>query len=252
MFPILHEDYHLIAVNKPAPLLTQAPTGVPSLEAMVKEYIKQKYAKPAGVYLGVPHRLDRPVSGAIVFARNTKAAQRLAEQFQRREVGKTYWAAVAGDVSPMEGMWVDWLLKHPAEARTERVEPGTPGAKAAALAYRVIHAIVGGTLLELRPVTGRSHQIRVQAASRGHPVFGDEVYGSTTGFGPPAELPRDRVIALHARELSFDHPTTRVRIALVAELPAYWQALVPPLAASRSLDDSQSQSLSSERDAASG
>jgi len=164
MLSILFEDYHLIAVNKPAPLLTQAPPGVPSLEAQVKEYIKEKYAKPAGVYLGVPHRLDRPVTGAIVFARNTKAARRLAEQFQKHQVEKAYWAAVAGEVSPESGTWEDWLLKHPEEARVERVEPGTPGAKRAALAYRRIKAIPGGSLLELRPVTGRSHQIRVQAA----------------------------------------------------------------------------------------
>src|SRR5438046_204444 len=98
MLEILFEDYHLIAVNKPAPLLTQAPPGVPSLEALVKAHIKEKYAKPAGVYLGVPHRLDRPVSGVIVFARNTKAAQRLAEQFQKHEVEKLDRAIVDGNV----------------------------------------------------------------------------------------------------------------------------------------------------------
>src|SRR6266436_8791317 len=97
MLSILYEDYHLIAVNKPAPLLTQGPPDVPSLEAMVKSYIKEKYAKPAGVYLGVPHRLDRPVSGVIVFARHTKAAQRLADQFQRHAAEKVYLALVRGE-----------------------------------------------------------------------------------------------------------------------------------------------------------
>src|SRR5437667_6446421 len=123
---IIYEDFHLIAVSKPAPLLTQGPSGVPSLEALVKAYIKEKYSKPAGVYLGVPHRLDRPVSGVIVFARNTKAARRLAEQFHKHQVEKAYWAAVGGEVQPDEGTWEDWLLKLPAEARSERVEPGTP------------------------------------------------------------------------------------------------------------------------------
>src|SRR6186713_710891 len=102
-FSILFEDHHLIAVNKPAPLLTQAPTGVPSLEAMVKAYIKAKFNKPAGVYLGIPHRLDRPVSGVVVFARNTKAAQRVHSQFQEHAVRKRYWAAVEGEVSPDSG-----------------------------------------------------------------------------------------------------------------------------------------------------
>src|SRR5437764_9988401 len=121
MLAILYEDYHLLAVNKPAGLLTQAPPGVPSLEALAKAYIKEKYAKPAGVYLGVPHRLDRPVSGVLLFARNTKAAQKLAQQFQNHTVEKVYWAAVQGEVTPAEGEWEDWLRKLPAEARSERV-----------------------------------------------------------------------------------------------------------------------------------
>src|SRR5262245_47209147 len=222
---ILLEDYHLLAVNKPAPLLTQAPAGVPSLEAMVKDYIKQKYAKPAGVYLGVPHRLDRPVSGAIVFARNTKAARRLAEQFQKHEVEKLYWAMVAGEVRPDEGTWQDWLLKHSEEARTEKVEPETPGAKPAALNYRVLRRLPDATLLELRPRTGRSHQIRVQAAARGNPVLGDTLYGSTQSFGPPADQPRDHVIALHARSLGFRHPTTKEQISLTAPAPEWWDGI---------------------------
>src|SRR5215207_11553462 len=101
---VLFEDHHLLAVSKPAPLMTQAPEGVPSLEAEVKAYIKDKYAKPAGVYLGIPHRLDRPVSGVVVFCRNTKAASRVAEQFQEHQVRKVYWAAVEGDVSLESGV----------------------------------------------------------------------------------------------------------------------------------------------------
>src|SRR5436190_4068237 len=108
---ILFDDPHLLVVNKPAPLLTQAPEGIPSLEALAKAYIKEKYAKPAGVYLGIPHRLDRPVSGVLLFARNTKAARHLAQQFQNRTVEKVYWAAVQGEVRPAEGEWEDWLIK---------------------------------------------------------------------------------------------------------------------------------------------
>ncbi len=224
---ILFEDHHLIAVNKPAPLLTQAPPEIPSLESMVKAYIKEKYAKPAGVYLGVPHRLDRSVTGAIVFARNSKAARRVAEQFQKREVEKVYWALVAGDIESETGTWEDWLLKHPEASRTDCVEANTPDAKLSALNYRRLADIPGGTLLELRPLTGRSHQIRVQAASRGHPVFGDQLYGSVISFGPKHEHCRDAVIALHARSLTFRHPFRQEPVTITAPLPDAWN--VPEL-----------------------
>ena len=219
---VLYEDHHLIAVNKPAPLLTQAPPAVPSLEAAVKAYLKAKYAKPAGVYLGVPHRLDRPVSGVVLFCRNTKAAQRVHAQFQAHTVRKVYWALVGGAVAPAAGTWEDWVRKVPDEARAERVAAGDPGAKQATLTYTVVEPRPGGTLVELVPLTGRMHQLRVQTAGRGHPVLGDELYGSPAGFGPAGELPRDRVIALHARRLTVEHPFTRQPLAIEAPLPAYW------------------------------
>lgn len=222
---ILFEDHHLLVVNKPAPLLTQAPPHLPSLEAMVKGYIKEKYTKPAGVYLGVPHRLDRPVSGVVCFARNSKAAQRVHAQFEDRTVRKTYWAAVLGDVTPPEGRWEDWIRKVQEESRTVRAEPNEPGAKLATLDYRVLQAIPNGTLLELRPLTGRMHQLRVQSAWRGHPVFGDSTYAEAPPFGPPAEQPRDRVIALHARRLELDHPFTKQRLVIDAPLPDDWTPL---------------------------
>ncbi|HEV3145784.1 MAG TPA: RluA family pseudouridine synthase [Gemmataceae bacterium] len=222
---ILFEDYHCLAVNKPAGLLTQAPPGIPSLEAMVRAYIKEKYHKPGNVYLGIPHRLDRPVSGVIVFARNTKAAQRLAEQFQKHQVEKVYWALVQGELAQESGTMEDWLRKLPEQARTEIAAEGELGAKKAVLEYRCLEQVPGGTLLEIRPRTGRSHQIRVQLASRGHPVWGDELYGSSIPFGPPAELPRDRIIALHAHSLAFVHPTKREPITVTAPLPEYWPAL---------------------------
>jgi 23S rRNA pseudouridine1911/1915/1917 synthase len=219
---ILYEDYHLVAVNKPAPLLTQAPEGVPSLEAAVKAYIKEKYAKPAGVYLGIPHRLDRPVSGVVVFARNTKAAQRVHAQFQDRKVRKVYWALAEGDVTPDAGVWEDWLRKVATEGRTVRAEPDEPGAKLATLEYRVLRRLDGATMLELAPRTGRMHQLRVQTAWRGHPIFGDVMYGGTQAFGPPWENPRDKVIALHARRLTLAHPFTREELTFTAPLPEYW------------------------------
>ena len=225
---VLFEDHHLVVVNKPAPLLTQAPPGVPSLEAAVKAYIKTKYAKPAGVYRGVPHRLDRPVSGVICFCRNTKAAQRVSGQFQDHIVRKTYWAAVEGTVTPTAGEWDDWVRKRPDEPRVERAAEGDAGAKRATLTYRVVQPLPGGTLLELSPHTGRMHQLRVQAAWRGHPVFGDWQYESPTPFGPPADLPRDRVIALHARQLDFTHPFRGEPLSIIAPLPAYWPGVSDP------------------------
>jgi 23S rRNA pseudouridine1911/1915/1917 synthase len=223
---ILFEDNHCLAVAKPAPLLTQGvPPGIPTLEAMVKAYLKERYHKPGNVYLGIPHRLDRPVSGVVLFARNTKAARRLAEQFQKHQVVKIYWAAVEGEVQPEEGRWEDWLLKWPEEARTEPVPPGTLGARHAVLGYRRLAGAAGCTLLEIRPETGRMHQIRVQAASRGWPILGDEWYGALKPFGPPAPTSRDRAIALHARSLTFLHPIRYEPVTVAAPLPDCWRQL---------------------------
>jgi 23S rRNA pseudouridine1911/1915/1917 synthase len=224
---ILYEDNHCLAVAKPAPLLTQGvPPGVPTLEALVKAYLKDKYHKPGNVYLGTPHRLDRPVSGVVVFARNTKAARRLAEQFQARQVRKVYWAVVErsaqGESPPAEGVWEDWLLKIQDESRTERVSQETPGARHAVLRFRRLREAADGALLEIEPETGRMHQIRVQTAVRGWPVRGDAAYGARLPFGPPAELPRDRVIALHARSLTFLHPIRYEPLTVTAPLPAAW------------------------------
>jgi 23S rRNA pseudouridine1911/1915/1917 synthase len=223
---ILFEDNHCLAVAKPAPLLTQGvPAGIPTLEAWVKDYLRTKYHKPGNVYLGIPHRLDRPVSGVVLFARNTKAARRLAEQFRERQVAKVYWAAVEGQVQPPEGTWEDWLRKLQAEARTERVDPQTPGARRAVLDYRRLQDCAGGTLLEFRPLTGRMHQIRLQAALRGWPVRGDILYGAKLPFGPSAELPRERRIALHARSLTFLHPIRYESVTVTAPLPPTWRDL---------------------------
>jgi 23S rRNA pseudouridine1911/1915/1917 synthase len=221
--PLLHEDIYFLAVNKSAPLLTQAPPGVPSLEGMVKAYLKAKHGKAGNVYLGIPHRLDRPVSGVVVFARNTKAARRIHAQFQEHSVRKVYWAIVGGEVTPDAGVWEDWVRKVQDEARTVQAAEGELGAKLAMLEYRVLRRLPDGrTLVELEPLTGRMHQLRVQAAWRGHPVLGDTTYGSPVPFGPTPELPRDRVIALHARRLTLAHPSTKQPLTLEAPLPAYW------------------------------
>jgi 23S rRNA pseudouridine1911/1915/1917 synthase len=234
---ILFEDNHCLAVNKPAPLLTQGvpvntPSGpIPTLEALAKAYLKERYHKAGNVYLGIPHRLDRPVSGVVLFARNTKAARRLAEQFQNRQVAKIYWATVEGRVDPEEGTWEDWLLKRPEEARAEAVAESIPGSRYARLQYRRLAVSETFTLLEVRPDTGRMHQIRVQAASRGWPIVGDLFYGARVPFGAAAGEPRDRVIALHARSLTFLHPIRYQPVEVIAPLPETWATLPWPLPA---------------------
>lgn len=224
---ILFEDRHLIAVNKPAGLPTQAPAPWPSLEAWVKQYIKEKYAKPAGVYLGVPQRLDRPVSGVVLFARATKAAQRLHQQFQERAVQKIYWAILEGKLEPVSGRWQDWLLKTAGQAEVELTEPEFPGSKQAQTDYQVLGRFdQNQSWVELRPLTGRTHQLRVQSAKRGHPILGDHAYGSTTTFGGKSEAEANTdsplTIALHARQLEVVHPLTREKLTLTAPLPGYW------------------------------
>jgi 23S rRNA pseudouridine1911/1915/1917 synthase len=220
---ILFEDNHCLAVAKPAPLLTQGvPPGIPTLEAMAKAYLKERYHKLGNVYLGIPHRLDRPVSGVVLFARNTKAARRLAEQFRERHVRKTYCAIVEGEIPQDQGRWEDWIQKKPEEARAVRSESDVPGARHAVLRFRRLAATAENALVEIEPETGRMHQIRVQASSRGHPVLGDVLYGATQPFGPAADLPRDRVIALHARSLTFLHPIRYGPITVIAPLPEYW------------------------------
>ena len=222
---ILFEDNHCLAVNKPAPLLTQAPAGIPSLEDMAKAYLKERYRKSGNVYLGVPHRLDRPVSGVVLFARTTKAAQRLSEQFQQRKVAKIYWGALEGTVAPEQGLWEDWLRKVADEARVETAAPGAQDARQARLAYRVLGPCTDGTLVEFTPETGRMHQIRIQTATRGWPVRGDALYGARLGFGLPAESAREQIIALHARRLTFLHPIRYEPITVTAPLPEAWKPL---------------------------
>jgi RluA family pseudouridine synthase len=220
---ILHEDSSCLVANKPGGLLTQAPLGIDNLEFRIKRLLKERDAKPGGVYLGVPHRIDRPVSGVIVFAKNVRAARRISEQFEGRLVEKTYWAMVTGDVQPDEGTWTDYLQKIDGEPRSIVVDERNPAGRIAILHYRVRERLPGKTRLEITLETGRTHQIRVQCAHHGHPLLGDSLYGSTERFGPWSEDERERLIALHARSLKFRHPLTREYIECIAPLPAAWQ-----------------------------
>lgn len=222
---ILYELGPCLAVNKPSGLLTQAPPHIDSLEVRIKDFLRHRDQKPGRVYLGVPHRLDRPVSGAMVFAKHARAARRLSEQFQGRLVQKHYWALLEGRLESESGQWYDYIRKIPNEARGELVDQHHPDAKAAILNVEIIQHLDHCTWVRLRPETGRTHQIRVQAAARHHPVLGDSLYGATQSFGPAREDIRDRAIALHARRLIFHHPMTREAVNIEAPLPQYWPSL---------------------------
>ncbi|MCH8841214.1 MAG: RNA pseudouridine synthase [Planctomycetes bacterium] len=228
---ILYDEGPCLVVNKPAGLLTQAPRGIDSLEVRVKEFYRQREGieADANVYLGLPHRIDRPVTGAIVLARHVRAARKLSSQFENRTVSKIYWAFVEGQVAPDEGTWTDHLHKRHGLTQATVVQADHPAAKQAVLHYRVLWHGRQGSWLEVELETGRTHQIRVQAASRGHAVLGDEQYGSQTPFGEPLPELRDRAIALHARQLGFRHPMTGEPVDVTAPLPAAWQPLNLPL-----------------------
>jgi 23S rRNA pseudouridine1911/1915/1917 synthase len=224
-FEILIEDDALLAVVKPSGVATQAPPDIDSLEVRIKAYLATAAEDPSGVYLGIPHRLDRPVSGAMIFAKTRRAARQLSRQFERRRVEKLYWACVQGTVEPLEGTWTDYLLKVYGQPRALVVESTCTDAQQAVLRYRTIGRHRHGSWLEIELETGRTHQVRVQAASRGFPILGDAQYGSQIAFGPQLQDERLRAIALHARRLKFLHPTTRDQITLDAPPSACWNEL---------------------------
>lgn len=214
---VLYEDNHLLAVNKPSGLATQGvAAGETSLATLAKEYLKQKYRKPGNVYLGIVSRLDLLTSGVVLFARTSKAAARLSEQFRNRTVEKIYWAVVEGHVEPPEGQCIDWLLKNERAERMEVVPAGREAAQEARLSYRQLKLLGEKTLLEIALETGRKHQIRVQLASRSHPIVGDRKYGSRVSLADG--------IALHCRRLVAQHPTLHTPLQFVAPLPRAWKS----------------------------
>ena len=225
MLEILYEEGPLLAVNKPSGLLTQAPAGIDNLEQRVREHLIIHEGRSENGYVGVPHRLDRPVSGVILFGKHSRATRRLSEQFEARQVDKVYWAIVEGVLEPDEGTWTDYIRKVPNQAHAETVPPIDPLAREAILHYKVLDRFSCGTWLEVRLETGRMHQIRVQAGSRGFPILGDAQYGSTQPFGLQHEDARADAIALHARSISFNHPMTGEPLNIVAPTSAAWEFL---------------------------
>jgi 23S rRNA pseudouridine1911/1915/1917 synthase len=214
---ILFEDAHLLVVSKPAGLSTQAPRiAGATLETEVRTYLE-------GAYVGTVHRLDRPVSGVVLWAKNPRAARRLAGQFERRETRKEYWALLErrGAIPP-EGLWEDFLLFDPAGTgvkTSQVVAAGAPRSQEARTRFQVVPDVTapaGWAALVLWPETGRTHQLRAQAAEHAGPIVGDTSYGALTMF-PDG-------IALHARSLTLAHPVTDRRVTFIAELPDAWVA----------------------------
>jgi len=216
---ILFEDNHLIAVNKRAGDIVQIDdTGDEPLDEQVKKYIAAKYNKPNGAFLGVVHRLDRPVSGVILFAKTSKALERINLMFKSREMKKTYWAVVRNRPQPTEGNLVHWLVKNSQKNVTKAHDKEVAGSQRAELNYKLIGELNGYYLIEVDPITGRPHQIRVQLSTLDCPIVGDNKYGYPRGS-------LKKSIRLHARKLQFTHPVKKEPVSIFAPLPqdGFWE-----------------------------
>lgn len=210
---VIFEDNHLIAVNKqPGDIVQGDKTGDTPLSEWVKIYLKNKYNKPGNVFCGVIHRLDRPVSGIVLFAKTSKALSRMSESFREKEIRKTYWAVVKKMPPSQEGILLHYLLKDEKTNKSKAFAKEVKGSKLSELHYRLVVSGDHYHLLEIDPKTGRHHQIRVQLSSMGCPIKGDLKYGSERSN-------KDGSIHLHARKLEFVHPTTGEKIVLLAKVP---------------------------------
>ena len=222
---ILFEDNHLIIVNKQAGEITQGDkTGDEPLPEKLKVFLKKKYNKPGNVFVGVVHRLDRPTSGIVVFAKTSKALSRMNKMFQEKKVQKTYWAVVEKAPKELTGELIDYLEKNTKQNKSyvlkQQNAPKRKNVKKAILSYKLIQHLENYSLLEVKPKTGRHHQIRVQLSNIGAVIKGDLKYGAKRSN-------KDGSICLHAREIEFIHPVKKEQITIVAPVPKkdVWKGL---------------------------
>lgn len=223
MIDILYEDNHLIVLNKPAGMLVQKDkTGNESnLEELVKNYIKEKYKKEGNVYLGIPHRIDRPTSGAVLMCKSSKSLERINAMFQRREINKVYWAIVKGCPEATHNHLIHYLKRNEKQNKTYVYNNEVPNSQKAEMNYHVVAKSQNYALLEVEIITGRHHQIRAQLSHIGYPIKGDIKYGFD-------RTNKDGGISLHAREISFIHPITKNNIVVKAGVKndPLWNALI--------------------------
>lgn len=223
---VIYEDNHLIAVNKKSGDIVQGDkTGDEPLSEKVKAFLKEKYNKPGNVFCGVIHRLDRPVSGVVLFAKTSKALSRMNELFRTRDVQKVYWALVKEKPKKDSDTLINYLVKDEKNNRSKAVSADNKNALKCELSYKLIASTDNFFLLEILPLTGRHHQIRVQLAAMGSPIKGDLKYGF-------ARSNKDGSISLHARKLIFDHPVSGEKVEIVANPPddAVWNACMEAIA----------------------
>lgn len=210
---VLYEDNHIIAVNKhPSDIVQGDKTGDTPLSDFVKHYVKEKYNKPGDVFIGTVHRIDRPVSGIVLFAKTSKALTRLNRMFQTKEIQKTYWAVVKNKPQNTKGTLVHFLKKNEAKNISKAYEKETFGALRSELNFELICSSDNYHLLEIKPLTGRHHQIRVQLSKMGSPIKGDVKYGFDRGN-------KDASIHLHARKVEFIHPVKKESVTIIAPPP---------------------------------
>lgn len=217
---VLFEDNHIIIINKKAGDIVQGDkTGDKPLSTVVKEYIKDKYNKPGEVYLGVVHRLDRPTSGIVLFARTSKALERLNKMLREKQIQKTYWAIVKAQPEKEEGTLINFLKKNPKNNKSTVFNKEKEGSKKAILHYKTIKKLDNYSLLEVDLETGRHHQIRAQLSYIGSPIKGDLKYGFNRSN-------KDGSIHLHARKIQFTHPVKKEEIQIIAppSTGPIWQA----------------------------
>jgi 23S rRNA pseudouridine1911/1915/1917 synthase len=222
---VLYEDNHIIAVNKrPSDIVQGDKTGDTPLSEFVKQYIKEKYNKPGEVFVGTVHRIDRPVSGIVLFAKTSKALARLNQMFQSKEIQKTYWAVVKNKPQNIKGKLIHYLKKNEAKNMSRAYEKEQQGALRSELDYELILSLDNYHLLEITPHTGRHHQIRVQLSTIKCPIKGDIKYGFD-------RTNKDASIHLHARKIEFIHPVKKELITIIAPPPndSIWNEIIKRL-----------------------